>query len=212
MKFPNGISVLTYWYEYGDAVREYVIPAVFIHEDEVGKPPFLAPENFDYPDWWYTWVDIDKIISKKLGKKDWALILYYFRMVYKNEVGVFYRWNHNKAFRNLCGRIYSLLSDEYKPAPQRLYRKFPRVVRSLKRKVEGGIIDVTKIEPHKAYTVQEVMDILSYGRGTIEKLMRDGRLEVFRITPKSHPRITGQSILNLMFPGGEKDGEERNTS
>jgi excisionase family DNA binding protein len=196
MKFPSGVSVLLYWYDYGEAVRDYSIPAVFISEDNEGKAPFLAPENFDFPDWWYTWIDCDNII-RKLTKQDWALILVYFKRIYQAPTGTFYRWEAKERFKDMCQRIYSLLdTDEYKPN-QWGYRKFERVLVRIQGRIERGEIDVAGIDPHKFYTVKEVADILRYHIDSIRQLLQSGRLKGSKPGGMDW-RIPGQSILDLM--------------
>ena len=209
MKFPTGISVLTYWYEYGDAVREYSIPAIFIHEDDIAKPPYLAPEHFDYPDWWYTWVDVDKIILK-LTKTDWALILYYFRMVYKNEVGAFYRWKGKEQFKETCRRIYAMLSDDYKPKQigRSKYKRFDSTSKDLHKRVERREINVDLIEESRVYTVKEVAEMLRYSVVTIRKMIYSGKLKAFQVGEHGDLRVTGKALLDLIKPvrGGMDEG------
>jgi excisionase family DNA binding protein len=209
MKFPSGIAVLTYWYDYGEAVRDYSVPAVFISDDNEGKAPFLSPENFDYPDWWYTWIDVDKII-RKLTKQDWALILHYFKHIYQTSTGTYYRWEARERFRVMCQQIYSLLdADEYKPRHRAEILRFNQSLTRIRKRIESGEIDVSKIEPHKFYTDQEVADILRYTKGSIQKMLRDGKLEgVKPLGRHGSWRISGQAILDLMglsSKGGNDD-------
>lgn len=196
MKFSSGIAVLLYWYDYGEAVKNYSIPAVFITEEEgLSKPPYLAPEHFDYPDWWYTWVDVDKII-RKLTRRNWALILYYFKNIHQCSTGTFHRWQHKEEFKAMCHRIYQLLdADEYK-TNQWGYRKFERVLVRIKDKVERGEINVKCIDPNTVYTPKEVADMLRYTVDTIYKLLNAGKLRGFRATGQW--RITGQALLDLI--------------
>lgn len=196
MKFSSGIDVLVYWYEYGSAVREYVIPAVFIREDNEGKAPFLAPENFDYPDWWYTWIDVDKII-RKLSRQDWALITHYFRFIFQSSTGTFYRWEARERFKDMCQRIYSLLdADEYKPN-QWGYRKFERVLKRIQGRIERGEIDVAGIDPYKFYTPKEVADMLRYHVDSVRTMLQTGKLKGAKPGGKDW-RISGQAILDMM--------------
>jgi excisionase family DNA binding protein len=196
MKFSSGIAVLLYWYDYGEAVQSYSIPAVFISEDNEGKAPFLAPENFDYPDWWYTWIDVDKII-RKLTRQDWALILHYFKFIYQTATGTFARWEAKERFKDMCQRIYGMLdADEYK-TDQWGYRKFERVLMRIKGRIERGEINVAKIEPHAFYTPQEVADLLKYTVYSIYNLLKAGKLKGAK--PGGNEwRISGQAILDLM--------------
>jgi excisionase family DNA binding protein len=203
MKFPSGISVLLYWYNYGEAVREYVIPAVFISEDDEGKAPFIAPESFDYPDWWYTWIDCDLII-RKLSRQDWALILYYFENIHQATTGTFYRWDAKERFKDMCGRIYSMLDDvDYKPK-NKGYRRFDRVLARIKKRIKKGEIEVSKIEPHKVYTPTEVADILRYHVETIYTMLQTGKIK--GVKPGTGEwRIPGQAILDLLGMGEDKN-------
>ncbi len=196
MKFTSGIAVLLYWYDFGEAVQSYSIPAVFISEDNEGKAPYLSPENFDYPDWWYTWIDMDKII-RKLTRQDWALILHYFKYIYQTATGTFHRWESKERFRDMCQRIYALLDeDEYK-TNQWGYRKFERVLVRIQGRIERGEIDVTNIDPHSIYTPDEVADILRYTTETIHTMLKAGKLQ--GIKPGGNQwRISGQAILDLM--------------
>jgi excisionase family DNA binding protein len=196
MKFSSGIAVLIYWYDFGEAVQEYSIPAVFISEDNEGKAPYLSPENFDYPDWWYTWIDMDKII-RKLARQDWALILHYFKFIYQTATGTFARWEAKFRFNNMCERIYALLDeDEYK-TNQWGYRKFERVLVRIQGGIERGEIDVTAIDPHKFYTAKEVADILRYHVDSVRDMLKAGKLKGAK--PGGFDwRISGQAILDLM--------------
>ena len=206
MKFSSGVSVLIYWYDYGEAVQTYSIPAVFISDEHEGKAPYLAPENFDYPDWWYTWIDCDKII-RKLTKQDWALILHYFKFIYQTEAGTFYRWEARERFKNMCQRIYSMLdADEYK-TNQWGYRKFERVLVRIQGRVERGEIDVTKIEPHAVYTPKEVADILRYHVETIHTMLKAGKLKGTKPGGNAW-RITGQAILDVLGMDPKGVGDE----
>jgi excisionase family DNA binding protein len=206
MKFESGVDVLVYWYEYGPAVREYVIPAVFISEDNEGKAPFLAPENFDYPDWWYTWIDLDKII-RKLTKQDWALILHYFKFIFQTATGTFYRWEAKERFRDMCQRIFEMLDDEEYKFKNQGYRDFKRVTRRIKRRIERGEIDVTKIDPHGIYTPTEVADILRYTVPTVHTMLKAGKLKGTK--PGGNQwRISGQAILDLMGITSKEEGNE----
>jgi excisionase family DNA binding protein len=202
MKFSSGVGVLRYWYEYGPAVREYAIPAVFINEDNEGKAPYLALENFDYPDWWYTWIDIDKII-RKLSRQDWALIIHYFKFIYHNAARAYYSWEARDRFGGMCQRIFSMLdSDEYKHDRGR-YRSFDRVMLQIKGRMERGEIDVTKIEPHGIYTATEVADILRYTTETIHTMLKAGKLK--GVKPGGNEwRISGQAVLDLMGIGNKR--------
>jgi len=196
MKFPSGVSVLLYWYDYGEAVRDYSIPAVFISEDNEGKAPFLAPENFDFPDWWYTWIDCDNII-RKLTRQDWALILHYFKYIYQATTGTFHRWKSKERFKDLCQRVYSMLdADEYKPN-QWGYRKFERVLVRIQGRIERGEIDVSRIEPHKVYTPTEVADILRYHVETVYTMLQTGKIKGVK-PGTAEWRIPGQAILDLL--------------
>lgn len=207
MKFGSGKDVLRYWYEHAEAVRDYSIPAVFISEDNEGKAPFLAPENFDYPDWWYTWVDCDLII-RKLTRQDWALIIHYFKFIYQTATGTYARWEAKHRFRDMCQRIYELLDEEeYKPN-QWGYRKFERVLVRIQGRIERGEIDVARIDPHGIYTPKEVGDILRYTTETIHTMLKAGKLKGAK--PGGNEwRISGQAILDLMGmdPKGVDDNE-----
>jgi excisionase family DNA binding protein len=196
MKFSSGIAVLLYWYDYGEAVQDYCIPAVFINEENEAKAPFLAPENFDYPDWWYTWIDVDKII-RKLTRQDWALILHYFKFIYQTATGTFARWEAKDRFRDMCGRIYDLLDDAEYKIDRSGYSKFERVLKRIQGRIERGEIDVAAIDPHKFYTPQEVADILRYHVITIRKMLRDGKLKGAKPTGNEW-RVPGKAILDLM--------------
>jgi len=196
MIFFNGVDVLVYWYDYGEEVRDFSIPAVFISEDNEGKAPFLAPENFDYPDWWYTWIDLDKII-RKLTKQDRALIIHYFKFIYQTATGTYSRWEARHRFRGMCKRIYALLDDEeYKPKEQG-YRDFKRVLVNIQRKLERGEISMAGIDPHAFYTPQEVADLLKYTVQAIYTMLKAGKLRGAK--PGGNEwRISGQAILDLM--------------
>ena len=205
MKFSSGIAVLLYWYDFGEAVRTYWVPGVFISEENEGKAPFLVPENFDYPDWWYTWIDLDKII-RKLTRQDWALILHYFKFIHQTATGTFNRWVARDRFRAMCQRIYELLdADEYKPK-KKGYRKFGLVLRRIKRGIERGEIDVTKIEPHGFYTPQEVAGLLKYSVKAIYTMLKAGKLRGAK--PGGNEwRISGQAILDLVGMSPEGSGD-----
>jgi hypothetical protein len=204
MKFSSGVGVLKYWYTYAEHAFSYVMPSVFISEDDEGKAPFLAPEHFDYPDWWYTWHDCDLII-RKLTKQDWALIIKYFKEVHDTEAGVFYRWPHKERFKDMCDRIYILLGAEYRKEKSKPYTAFNRVLARLVGRVKEGEIDLSKVDPDKIYTAKEVADLLRYHTDTITQLLREGKLKGGRAGDYGEWRILGQSIIDLLLGGGNEN-------
>lgn len=203
MKFTSGVGVLKFWYEYAQHAWEYVIPSVFISEDDEGKAPFIAPESFDYPDWWYTWHDTDLIV-RKLTRPDWALIAEYFRNIYNHEAGTFYRWANKERFKELCNRVYLLLGAEYKK-DHVVYTAWERVFTRLMNRAAKGEIEVGKIDPAGIYTVKEVADILRYDDlETLRQMLREGKLKGGR-AGKGDWRILGQAILDLLGMGDKND-------
>lgn len=198
MKFSSGKAVLLFWYDYHDAVKNYSIPAIFINDEDVPKPPYLAPEHFDYPEWWYTWIDVDKIIQK-LTRSDWALIKHYFNAIYnpdRSDKFELNRWRGKDDFRDMCQKIFFMLDDDVYKTNQWGYRKFERVLHRIRGRIERGEIDVAKIDRDGIYTPKEVAEILRYEVKTIYTMLKAGKLRGFQ--PGSEWRVTGQAILDLM--------------
>lgn len=189
-QFTQGISALTYWFEHGDDAREYTLPAVFLDENEVATTP--PPQVFDYPDWWYVWVDLDKLVSKLLYKEK-ALVLYYFMSIYQNEKGAFYRWRQREDFKKLCYKFFLLLPKEYQGSVKINVNK---ILNSIHERAKKGEISLEEINSLQFYTPQEIAYILGCSDHTIYKLLRQGTiigLKVGRVW-----RVKGQHLLDFI--------------
>jgi len=197
-KFTQGIMALQYWYERGDDAREYSLPAVFLDENEVSYTP--PPEVFDYPDWWLTWVDLDRTIHK-LHKADKLLILHYFRNIFNHERGAFHRWQHKEEFKLTCYRLWLMLPDEYQgDAPIKL----DHMLGTIKLMIKKGELVPNTIQPNGIYTAQEVADILRYSVRTIQSVLRSGDLRGLQLKQGGEWRGHGQALLDFINrPYGE---------
>jgi excisionase family DNA binding protein len=205
IKFYSGRRVIDYWFLYGYAVKNYAIPGVFITDDDEAQVPSITPEQCDYPDWWYTWVDIDKIIGK-LSHTEHLLIIYYCTKVFSPEKYVgdlnLEQWNKRGEFKNLCNKVYRLLDDEeYKPIREYHYKNFSQTLSTIHSRIERGVIDVTSILKDEFYTVPEVAKMLKYKEDTIRRILRSGELQGFKLSGEW--RIAGSTLLKLI--GGEDE-------
>lgn len=200
MKFYSGKGVLEYWYNYGYAVKNYSTPGIFISEEDEIAQQQIRPEDCDYPDWWYTWIDIDKIIMK-LSRKEHLIIIYYFTKVY-DITGEYEKWSKKDEFTALCDKVYRFLdAEEYKPVRDYRYSAFERTLFIIRQRIERGIILTDGIDKDKMYTVEEVANILRFTDETIRKALLSGELYGFKLNHQW--RIPGSSLLKLI--GGVTD-------
>lgn len=199
-KFTQGISALTYWYEHGDDAREYSLPAVFLDENEVATTP--PPQVFDYPDWWYVFIDIDKLVNK-LTYQEKALVLYYFTYIYQNERGAFYRWQRKEDFKKLCYKFFLMLPEEYQGTTK---LNVKRVLNNIHEGIRKGDIKLEDINALRFYTPQEIAYILGCSDITIYKLLKKG--DIIGLKVGSMWRVRGQHLLDFINqPVTEEDDE-----
>lgn len=122
-KFSNAYQVLEFWYEYANLVAEYGMPSLYIHEQEAIDNP---PREWDYPDWWYEWVTIDKALSS-LSKSDQYVILDYFKNIYpyskKGNTSVMERWKFTRKWKGIQYRIMLLIPADMKHTGRKKWTK-----------------------------------------------------------------------------------------
>jgi len=190
---------LQYWYERGNDAREYSLPAVFLDETEVSYTP--PPAVFDYPDWWYVWVDLDKTIEK-LHKAEKLLIYHYFRNIFNHERGAFHRWQHKEEFKLTCYKIWLMLPTEYQGEAK---IKVDRMLATIKLSIKKGELVLKAISPTALYTAQEVADLLRYSVRTIQSVLRSGKLKGLQLREGGEWRILGQHLLDFINQPMEED-------
>ena len=200
MRFSSGEAVFRFWCDYGYAVKNYSMPAVFISEEEDVPPPSINPENCDYPDWWYMWVDIDKIIHK-LPDRYHPIIVYYYNEIHDSDDPLAFRlWNMRNEFHKMCDLIFAMLdAKDYKKAKKPRadkYRMYERTHNVLLERAERGEIDMKGIDADLLYTVDEVAALLRYSKATIRRLLREGKLKGYKAVESW--RISGEDIINLL--------------
>jgi excisionase family DNA binding protein len=198
-KFPKGISALRYWFEHGDEAREYSLPAVFLDENEVCTTP--PPQVFDYPDWWYVWVDLDKLVQK-LTNQDKYLIGYYFGNIYNNKRLFWHTWKRKEDFKDVCNKFYYMLPEDYQLT---LWFDPDHLLKNIRQLVAKGEIDLEAIKPDFFYTAQEVAYILRYSDQTIHELLKSGKLKGVKI---GQWRIKGSHLLEFINQGFQGDSDE----
>lgn len=110
MKFNSGRLALVVWYELIEPALEFGLPSLpLVLNDQVDE----QVKEWDYPDWWYEWVELNKTVEK-LGRKDKAVVASYFSTIYKQAKGRFYSWPHRGRWNWVTRRYYELLPDEMK--------------------------------------------------------------------------------------------------
>jgi hypothetical protein len=202
-KFTKGVSALTYWYEHGDDAREYSLPAVFLDENEVATTP--PPQVFDYPDWWYVWVDLDKLVQK-LGTRDKALILSYFLNIYRNERGAFHRWRQKEDFKKMCYRFFLMLPEDYQGSVKINVNK---MLISLRESTQKGDVKLEHIDPEFFYTPQEIAYILRYSEKTIRKILKEGKLKGLQLREGGEWRVLGRHLLEFINQPIKENTDEK---
>jgi excisionase family DNA binding protein len=191
-KFSQGITALQYWYRRGNDAREYSLPAVFLDENEVSYTP--PPAVFDYPEWWYVWIDLDRIIER-LHKAEKLLIYHYFTNIHNHDRGAFHRWQYKEEFKLTCYKLWLMLPEEYQgDAPIKIDRMLATIQLSIKK----GELVLRTIQPSALYTAQEVADMLRYSVRTIQSVLRSGKLPGLQLKQGGEWRILGQSLLDFI--------------
>jgi excisionase family DNA binding protein len=188
-KFTRGIQALVFWFEHGEQARQYSLPAVFLDENDVATTP--PPQVFDYPDWWYVWVDLDIAINK-LERYEKKLISQYFLGVYEHGQKAWYRWRQREEFKLACASFFLTLPIEYRG--ERSISIYS-VLRVIKKRIRKGVIKLEKIKPDYFYTAQEVAYILRYSDQTIHELLKTGRLKGLKV---GQWRIKGSHLLEFI--------------
>lgn len=194
MKFYRPIDAMNFWYDHSAAAINYGMPGIFVFGEEEIIITDINPENSDYPDWWYIWLDLDMAINK-LPKVSWALIFHYYKYIYKGERGIFYRWRKREMFRSYLKIFFDLISDEYKKeSPGCL--AFSGTIKNIQNEIKEGKINMEDIKPEKNYTVSEVSEYLRLHEVTVRRMLREERLIGFRLAHSW--RIPGRAILTLI--------------
>lgn len=188
-KFNQGITALRFWFEQGDAAREYSLPAVFLDENEVATTP--PPQVFDYPDWWYVWVDLDKLVVK-LSAIDQYLVFYYFERIYNHDKNAFHRWKRKEDFKATCYKFFLMLPEEYQGEDGLNLKK---ILSTINEGIRKGEIKLEEIKPDFYYTPQEVAFILRFSVQTIHKALKEGKLKGLKV---GQWRIKGQHLIDFI--------------
>lgn len=188
-KFTQGITALQFWFGHCEAAREYSLPAVFLDENEVATTPI--PQVFDYPDWWYVWLDLDKLVNS-LSTDDRSLVAHYFQNIFNHDKLTWHRWKRKEDFKVTCYKFFMKLPKEYRG---KTVLNISKVLASIHDSVKKGEIKLEEIKPDFFYTAQEVAYILRYSDQTIHELLKSGRLKGVKI---GQWRIKGEHLLEFI--------------
>ena len=195
LKFTSGEKILEFWYTKGQEALEFGIPGVYMVEGTIYVD--IPPQCWDYPDWWYVWVDINKLIES-LEWFDKKLIHYYFSNIfsYKGVVSAFYRWRDHKKYQELADKIYMSVSEEF-----RWFKQFDELVLEnrmhfMRKKLKKGDMSMD-VDKDKMYTVEDVSVLFNYSQATIREILRRGVLKGIKLHEKGSWRIPGKTILEF---------------
>ena len=94
IRFRHPTQALVFWYRFGNMVRDFGMPCLMVTDEQAVDNTHRA---WDYPDWFYVWCDLDKII-RSLEPKHQRVIYSYFKTVFHEVKGTFYRWEHRGAW------------------------------------------------------------------------------------------------------------------
>lgn len=104
-KFTSPVQALVYWYRFGDLVQEYGMPSLMVGDE---KNADSTSRCWDYPNWFYVWCDLDRII-KRLDKKWHKVIHSYFKRVFNSGTGAFYKWRYRGQWHWFCKTFWEAL-------------------------------------------------------------------------------------------------------
>lgn len=104
-KFISPVQALVYWYRFGDLVREYGMPSLMIADEKMADSVIRC---WDYPEWFYVWCDLDKIINK-LDNKDKAMIHSYFKTVFDSGTAAYVTWRYRGHWIWFLNKFWELL-------------------------------------------------------------------------------------------------------
>jgi len=187
-KWSRAVDALCWWFEHVDAARDFGQGCIPPPEDDEMIDQSI--ENWDYPDWWYTWVDLDKILTKRFTEKEQRVMSYYLVYVYKGDSGAFYRWKENALFNEAMKKFWTMIPPEYRDGYRPVHYARPG----------KGEICVAAIDPGKYYTTKEVAEILRFHVNAVLGWIRDHGLKVFKSPGKSgfSYRILGSDLIDFL--------------
>jgi excisionase family DNA binding protein len=192
-KWNKPADALVWWFEHVFAARDFGQGCIPPPEDDEMIDQSI--ENWDYPEWWYTWLDLDRLFTRRFSQQEQRIMSYYLIYVYKGESGAFYRWRENNKFIAIMKKLWKLIPPDYKDY-SRIHHARPK----------KGEIDVSAIDPDKFYTTEEVANILRFTKSAIHSWIRDHGLKAFKTPGKVyHYRILGSDLVNFLTHEGGKD-------
>lgn len=109
-RFYNGKHVLHFWYEHGKLIAEFGMPSLMI-QDELAVDD--TPRCWDYPDWWYDWMSIDKALAN-LSEKDKIIIFDYFYHGIHNSELLIDGWKYARQWGEVQRRVYMAIPQDMK--------------------------------------------------------------------------------------------------
>jgi len=193
-RFVRAVDALVWWHEHTDAARDFGQGCIPPPEDDEMIDQSI--NNWDYPDWWYSWLDLDMLFVKRFTDKEQGVMSYYLIYVYKGEPGTFYRWREKDLFNAAMRKLWSLLPPEYRDGYIRLHYARPK----------KGEVSVAGIDPNKYYSTKQVAEVLGFHQNAVLSWIKDFNLKALR-TPGGtfHYRILGADLIEFLTDdGGEK--------
>ena len=177
-------------------VREYALPGIFPTEEIQIDQSLLC---FDYPDWWYTWNDVDKHM-KRMAEADQIIIKSWCENVFKQGSAAYHSWQYRRSWQPVLERFWHNFPEEHIYFPdfweQCLLSK--RELRKLSM----------KIDKDKAYVPKEVANIFGVTQASIHDLLKSKELRGIKL--KRNWRIFGKDILAFINRKANMGEEEVN--
>lgn len=196
-KFHRAVDALCWWYEHLEAARSYGQGCIPPPEDDEMVDQSI--ENWDYPDWWYTWLDLDMIFTRRFTETEQRIMSYYLIYVLGGEAGTFYRWKQKDKFNDLMRKLWAILPGTYRGYDKKVHYARPK----------KGEVNVAGISPEKYYTTQEVADLLRFHKNAVLSWIKDHGLKALKSPGETFRyRILGQDLIDFLTSDGGEDEQE----
>jgi len=197
-KWSRAVDALCWWYDHLDAARTYGQGCIPPPEDDEMVDQSI--DNWDYPDWWYTWLDLDIIFTRRFTEQEQVIMSYYLVYVFGGDAGTFYRWKQKDKFNDLMRKLWSLLPDTYRTYDTRLRHARPK----------KGETDVAGIDPGKYYSVQEIAETLRFSKDAVLYWIKVHGLKALKSPGKTgfQYRIHGQDLIDFLTNDGGEDEDK----
>jgi len=118
-RFHNGEQALTFWFEFSKLVDEFGMPSLALNDEVViGN----LPRSWDYPDWWYDWVSIDKAFGN-IGDADLGIINDFFKQGFQYSKQGMSQWRYKRKWQGVTQRAFRLVPEGMKSKEKKRWRK-----------------------------------------------------------------------------------------